>query len=148
MGFVRESSKKHANPFESSANPPANPLDFSPQELRFLVRPGPTLMRILSEYLRILWSSPHSNLVFWYKPEAPERRLSLASNANCMYDCGCIVFCVFLALSQSDLGYIRLFGYTEAIFITCEGGHTSCQAPKHEAYQETPCTSRAHRSPC
>ena len=72
MGFVRESSKKTANPLESSANPPANPLDFSPQQLRFLVRAGPTLMRILSEYLRILWSSPHSNLVFWYKPEAPE----------------------------------------------------------------------------
>ena len=40
MGFVRESSKKHANPFESSANPPANPLDFSPQQLRFLVQAG------------------------------------------------------------------------------------------------------------
>ena len=42
MGFVRESFQKHANPFESSANPPANPLDFSPQQLRFLVRAGPT----------------------------------------------------------------------------------------------------------
>ena len=42
MGFVRESSKEHANPFESSANPPANPLDFSPQQLRFLARAGPT----------------------------------------------------------------------------------------------------------
>ena len=42
MGFVRESSKKHANPFESSANPPADPLDFSPQQLRFLVRVSPT----------------------------------------------------------------------------------------------------------
>ena len=148
MGFVRESSKKTANPLESSANPPANPLDFSPQQLRFLVRASRTLMRILSEYLRILWSSPHSNLVFWYKPEAPERRLYLASNANCMYDRGCIVFCVFLALSQSDLGYIRLFCYTEAIFTTCEGGHPSCQAPKHEPDQETPCTNRAHRTPC
>ena len=49
MGFVCESSKKHANPFESSANPPANPLDFSPQQLRFLVRAGPTLMRIRCE---------------------------------------------------------------------------------------------------
>ena len=68
MGFVRESSKKTPNPFESSANPPANPLDFSPQQLRFLVRAGPTLMRILSEYLRILWSSLHSNLVFGNGP--------------------------------------------------------------------------------
>ena len=99
MGFVRESSKKYANPFESSANPLANPLDFSPQQLRFLVRAGPTLMRILREYLRILWSSPHSNLVFWYKPEILERRLYLASHANCMYYCGCIVFWVFFWLS-------------------------------------------------
>ena len=106
MGFVRESSKKHANPLESSANPPANPLDFSPQQLRFLVRAGPTLMRILSEYLRILWSSPHSNLVFWYKPETPERRLYLASNANCMYDCGCIVFCVFQAHAPVKMYYL------------------------------------------
>ena len=113
MGSVRESSKKHANPLESSANPPANPLDFSPQQLRFLVRAGPTLMRILNEYLRILWSSPCSNLFFWYKPEIPERRLYIPSNANCMYDCGCIVFCVSLALSQSNFGHMCLFCYTE-----------------------------------
>ena len=70
MGFVRESSKKHANPLESSANPPANPLDFSPQQLHFRVRSGPILMRILGEYLRILWSSLHSNLVFGNGPRS------------------------------------------------------------------------------
>ena len=70
-------------------------------------------MRILSEFLRILWSSPRSNLFFWYKPEIPERRLYIPSNANCMYDCGCIVFCVSLALSQSNFGYMCLFCYTE-----------------------------------
>ena len=96
----------------------ANPLNFSPQHPRFLVQAG----------------NPREKTILSFKC-----KLHVRLWLHC--------FLFFLALSRSDLGYIRLFCYTEAIF-TCEGGHPSCQAPKHEAYRETPCTSRAHRTPC
>ena len=97
----------------------ADPLVFSPQQPRFVAQAGNSREKTVLSF---------------------KCKLHVRLWLHC--------FLCFLDLSQSDLGYIRLFCYTEAIFTTCEGGHPSCQAPKHEAYQETPCTSRAHRSPC